>query len=331
MLLAIVSMVATVGFPGEFVAKVNGHVLTETELGLRVTNSLVLVGRRMSRPDLEALFRHEMMYRRGYPRVWVEERLLSDYAASNKIEISEQVMTNFRERAFRNFGKLREKDFNALYKIKGLDRACFDDSIRCEATRKVLRDYWVAECPTNIPSDYVTNTVQWIAEWNRSIPATNALVFAKATNVWEQLKAGADFVATAKRWTELKDELEDDCQWGSVDANFLSDEPELLAALRSMKPGEFTAPIAADGGVLIVRLDENEQDGGFIVSRIFFRLPQLLKPAPDEEIVARFYKKYADALFARRLKALVDAAQIEYFNDETLNFNQENNDNEGEK
>ena len=295
------------------VASVNGHSLTTEELEARAVNIATLschrAGKKKTKSQEKRFEKIISIFRKGYPKIWVEDRVLEDYAAKNGLEASPSQLKQFQNGALRNFGTKGEK-YADLVALEGINVGYWEDQVRADALRHIVERHWAKLYPTNFPSTYADDVIAKMEARNRAMSVTNALVYAKATNVWEKLKAGADFVKTAKENTELKNEVEDDCEWAVVDDKFLSDDPKLYRTLKAMRPGEFSPPVEGDNGLMIVRLDRYEQDNGMAVSRIFFHLPLFLTPAPKDEIVKAATARYAKTLFKDKLAELVAAAKV---------------------
>lgn len=293
------------------VAEVNGHVLRESEVNARATNIAALFLHKTGR--IEGLERIKAAFRKGYAKVWVEDRVLEDAARAANLEIPQKTVEKCRAGAFRNFKAKGDKGYEDLMNLAGFTRSLWEDQVLSEARRIAMREFWVAAEPANLPTNYADKVLADIAKWNENMAKTNVLQFAKATNVWEKLNAGADFVKTARANTEKPDEIEDDCEWGTIDEKFLADEPVLLEMLKKMKVGDYTPPVEADGGILIVRLNALEEDNGYAVSRIFFRKGNTLVPASKPEIVAKALEKHEENLFKRKLDELVAKANAKIF------------------
>ena len=300
-------------------ASVCGRCLTLSELDARARNVAVLFGHKSD--STNGLDRLTEAFKRGYASYWVEDTVLAAAAEAAGVEPATNDIARCRRNAFINFRSKKDRGYEDLLKIEGLDRRYWDDQIRAEALRSTMERYWSEQEPTNLPPDYAAGQVRKMEEWNQVMAETNRIQYAKATNVWERLRGGLDFREAAKKYTELDEEREDDGEWAVVDEKFLSDEPKLLAWLKSAKPGEYSAPISADNGVMIARLDEIAEDEGLAVSRIFFRLGRVLTPAPDEEIVAAAKERYAKELFKRKLAELVRSAKPEFQNNENKEMN----------
>lgn len=298
------------------VASVNGHSLTIGELEARAVNIATLSCHRAQKKGAKSLEKRfekiTSIFRKGYPKIWVEDRVLEDYAAKNGLVVSPSRLKQFQSGALRNFGVKGEK-YVDLLALEGLNVGYWEDQVRAEALRHIVEQHWAKLYPTNLPPTFADDMIAKMEARNRAMTVTNALVYAKATNVWEKLKAGADFVKMVKEFSEIKEEVADDGEWTIVDDKFLSDDPKLLRTLRAMKPGEFSPPVEGDNGLMIARLDRYEPDDGMAVSRIFFHLPLFLTPAPKDEIVKAALTKYAKALFKEKLSELVSAAKATYF------------------
>ena len=290
------------------VAEVNGHVLRESEVNARATNIAALFLHKTGKIDNIEKIKEK--FRSGYAKVWVEDRVLEDAAKADGVEVAPEYVEKCRKAAFRNFKAEGDSSYEDLVNLPGFTRELWEDQVLSEARRKVMKDHWEKMEPANLPTNYADMVIAKIAKWNEDMAKTNALQFVKATNVWEKLRAGADFVKTARVNTEKEDEIEDDCEWGTIDDKFLEDDPALRKQVKSMKVGEFSPPIEGDGGILIVRLDSLEEDDGYTVSRIFFHKGNVLTPAPKKDIVAAAERKYVDELFRRKLGELMAKANV---------------------
>ena len=293
----------------EAVATVGAHRLTAAELDARAGNIVALYRHKMGeKVNTNFLAKVEAMFREGYAKIWTEDRVLEDYAAAQGVAPDPSVVTNLQRGAFQNFRVKSDKTYAAMLAASGVNEAYWQDQVTSEARRVAVRDHWAAAEPLPEPDAAVAAELEKMRVWNERSTLTNALQWAKATNVWNQVKAGGDFVAIGKANTENAEEIEDDCEWAIVDEKFLEDEPALMAHLKTMKVGEISEPIAADNGICIVRLDALEEEGGHRLSRIYIRLARMIEPAPAAEIRAALEKQHADALFVRKLEELVRAA-----------------------
>lgn len=153
----------------------------------------------------------------------------------------------------------------------------------CELAVRALE----SEIDARVSEGELDDGMRRLAEYAQVVSATNALVYARATNVWTELKGGADFAATAARWSE--DDDASSCEWGEFPLAALDDSPELRRMLPGMKPGDISPPVEGDNGLVIVRLrgvDRASDPVRYGLDRIFFRLPEDAPNPTREELAA---------------------------------------------
>ena len=294
------------------VVTVNGVSLRQREVKGRADMMAALHRHRYPQTSENVLQRVRRQYESGYPCYWVEDVVLSQYAASEKLTVSDAVVKKCMQQAFEGLKAKGDRTIDDLMKVPGVCADYLTRQIRAEALRQVVADHFFEQNPTNIPDSYVDEQLANIRDYNARMVLTNAFVYARATNVWNRLKAGEDFVKLVREETEADAERGDNGLWGIFDLADLSKEPELQAALGALKPGEFTPPVEGDNGLMIARLNEVDDSGGLEISRIVFRLPLFYAPAPREKILAAAYDKYRKSLFGRKLKELLKNAVIQY-------------------
>lgn len=297
----------------DVVVSVNGTVLTKSALLARVETIDAL--RRHRHPNLKV--KNETANRlslcRAYVPVFIEQVLLEAWARREGVEIPPATLKSYERRAFHNLRTKADKAFDDLFKIPGVNADELRGQVRGEALRRTISDVLVSRTPTNLPPDFVQRELAEMRAYNEMMVRTNALIYARATNIWIQLRNGADFVATARQFTEIPEEVTDNGEWGTIDDQFLRDDPALLAAVKKLKPGAFTPPVEGDNGLMIAKLDGVTDDGSYELSRIFFRLPLMIDYPTPEELVTTAKRTYAKNLFNDFLDRLKKAAdEIKY-------------------
>lgn len=294
----------------DVVVSVNGVSLTKSALLARVGTMDALRRRRRPNVKVKNETANRLSLCRAYEPVFVEQTLLKEWAKREGVEIPAATLKEYEGRAFRNLRTKADKAFDDLFKVPGVDADELRGQIRGEALRKVVADVLVARNPTNLPPDFAQRELAKMRAYNEMMTRTNALIHARATNVWNRLKAGADFVATARAFTEIPEEVEDNGEWGTLDDQFLADDPALLAAIKNLKPGAFTPPMEGDNGLMIAKLDGRTEDGSYELSRIFFRLPLMIDYPTADEIVATAREKHRKNLFKGLLDNLKKIADV---------------------
>ena len=305
---------------GRPVVSVDGVVLTRGQLDARVALMLKLARRGNPQLSESAYLSLSNQLVTTYPKVFVPRALASRYAARERIEVPPATLQRFRQLALRRVSFLRARSYDAVLKALGDDAGLFDGQVREEALMEAVRTHVIAANPTNLPSDYAAVRLAEIKDYNARMSATNRLIHARANAVWRRLKAGEPFEQMVEAYTELPEERADKGEWGLLDRKLLEDSPALLRAVSAIKPGEFSAPVEGDNGLMIARLDEkNEQNEEYSLSRIYFRLPMYAREAPAEELIAEAQRKHGERVWAETLATWEKQAKIEHFD-----FNSDN-------
>lgn len=289
------------------VASAAGRDLTVREVEARANNIALLMAHREG--STNRMERIRAVFRRGYAKKWVEDVALAAAAEAEKVAPTDAQLETARKNAWANFKAKGDKEYADLLAIPGFNREFWEAEVRSAATREAMKKHWLAKFPPEVPAGYAEGVIAKIQARNAELAVTNQLQFAKATNVWQKIVAGADFVTVAKAETELQEEVEDDCEWAVLDERFLSEEPALHKWVKSAKPGDVSPPIKADGGVLVVRLDRLDGDDGFALSRIYVRLADVRPPAGKAAIEADYCRREGETFFNSKLAELVTAAQ----------------------
>lgn len=298
--------------PSDVVVSIDGTALTKSALLARVGTMDAL--RRHRRPNVKVKDEtaNRLALCRAYVPVFIEQVLLEAWAKRENVEISPTTLKTYERRAFRNLRTKADKAFDDLFKVPGVDADELRGQVRGEALRQVVSDVLVSRTPTNLPPNFAQRELAEMRAYNEMMTQTNALIYARATNVWIQLKNGADFVATARQFTEIPEEVTDNGEWGTLDDQFLRDDPALLAAVKNLKPGAFTPPMEGDNGLMIAKLNGVTDDGAYELSRIFFRLPLMIDYPAPEELVSTAKRTHAKNIFNDLLNRLKKTADVKY-------------------
>ena len=301
------------------VVVVGSHTLTDEMVKSRVALMQTLRLRKNPKMTAQDLGKFREMMTKSYPQFFVANAVQEDYAAKEGLKIPEAHIATNRQTVFRAYRARGEKTYDDMLKNLGESAAELESQVRSEALAAEVKAHFLKLEPPDIKPDYADKEIAKMLEQNRIMALTNTLIFARATNVWEQLRKGGDFAALAEQYTEIAAEKEDKGYWGTFDKDQLSHEPALVRFGRKAKPGEYTAPIEADNGLMILRLNEREKDEAgveqFNFSRIFFLLPEFYLPAPKDAILRAARERYANALYDRKLKGLINAAKPVYRDD----------------
>lgn len=285
--------------------EVCGKRLTVGMLERRVAMMKALQTHRNPKYEKKAMEVYLKKLRVGYPAAFAQNEMLADYARKTEMKIDGELVKKFQERLFKGYSAKGEKNFDELCKNMGEYGDELRSQVQGEVVRQTVLEAYFKAHPTNIPPSYVDEQIANMKLYNENMTKTNALIYARATNVWNQLKIGADFKEMAMTYSTLEDERLSGGQWGSLDVRQLSDDPEIITWCKKLSIGEFSPPIEGDNGLMIMRLDSRNADmTDFEISRIFFELPMFMEPAPRDKILAAAYNEYKRGLFSKLMKNL---------------------------
>ena len=221
-------------------------------------------------------------------------------------------------RAFERRYGVKSKKLRRWHTVDDLKYMLGKNGFRVDAEIRDRIDYATATNdmlktrPVVVTDDQVRARLQEIADYNARALATNAVVFALATNVWRQI-AGKEisFEDAAKRYSE-DEYIADGCAWGLFTKDQLAGEAALMRVLPSLKVGDVTPPVESDGGLAILRLDESDTPENVALSRVFFRLPMYFSEETAAEARAELKRQLERERISETLKDIVRKLKIDY-------------------
>ena len=293
----------------DYIVSVNGHLLTREMLDRKVAMMEKVFMK--ANPDASVKKVREQVgkFRKSYRKLFETDCLFSDYLAAEGVQIPAETVQKFRQLAIRSFKKSGIRTWDDMMSFLGDQAVDFDEQVMVEVRRSCARDHAVSLCPTNLTPAQIEFEFKRIADFNKRADITNAVAHAHATNAWNRLKAGESFETVASEMSELKYERKDKGKWANLDWQQMECDPPLLKYARQLKPGEFSPPIEADNGLMILRVDKKDEKECHM-SRIFFYLPMYCKVPTAEELEARIKMKHADRVFKGVYDRLRTAAEI---------------------
>ena len=298
------------------VLTVNGQKLTKGEL-LSYVDMMVGVqdfAEQNQKMNDEQVAKLRETLAKTFPETWIHNVLMADYAKKEGLSVTEKQLKRFQQKSLQGFPKMRGKRYEAVLAEMGSRGAFFDRLVRAEALDAVVKGHLFSLSPTNVTPAEIANAQTNIIRYNEMMAKTNALVFARANRVWQELKNGADFLQTAMKYSELEEEKADNCEWGTIDTQQFASETNVCAWAVKMKVGEFTPPIEGDNGLMILRLDAKDAEKGeYTFSRIYFQLPLFAEKLTDKEIEDEVKSRHREELFLHKSEQLRQAAKVEFF------------------
>lgn len=298
--------------------RIDGRDLTRKDI---VRNGKVLLILNMNKMRVTAIKQKEWGYLNNYCKNAVRHEIqtaaVANYVKERKLTADTNLVATVVKAFERRYG-IRSKKLKRWHRLDDFRYILGKNASRIDAEIKERVDYelmmrnLLQERKIEVSESDVEERLRQISAYNQRAAATNALVYAEATNVWQQA------VAATNRFEELASKYSQDeyisqgCEWGMFTRDQLRDETALQAYLPKMKVGDLTPPIESDGGLAIVRLDPSDDSGNVTLSRIFFKLPMYCEDEKAEEAKAEILRQRQSRFIRETLDQEIGKLKIEY-------------------
>jgi hypothetical protein len=291
------------------VVRIDGKDLTKSEV-LRDGKVVLLLNMNKARKknvrkrEIKALEK----YCRSAGARQIAKAAVERYMADRNVQIPDGTLARVTRRFESQYGamsrKLRRRHkIDDLKYMLGKNAFRVDEMILETARFEAMTNDVLQSADIAVSDNEVASRLESIKRGNERAAAISQGVFAKATNVWQEIVSGVmTFEDAANKYSE-DEYIKDGCEWGCFNRNQLEGEESLLALLPNLKVGDVTPPIESDGGVAILRKDEDDSDTTYSFSRVFFRLPYFYEEETPEQAQL--------ALRARKGSELVKSAMDE--------------------
>ena len=245
------------------------------------------------------------------PETYRRETALLDWGAKNGVVVNAADIAEYRKGFLRGC-KADNSDFNEFLarNFTKAERSTAESRIKIEATCAKVRKTYLEQNPVVLDNAEVDAFLNRVKNYNVMANATNDIVWATATNIWERIKGGEDFKSIAGDLTEDEAERDESGEWGIYSLGDLEKEDEgaLAMALSTLNVGEVTPPVESDNGIAIVHVDAITDAHGnelsvsgasrpfsakYELSRIYLRLAQTYE-IPDREECEAEIKAYKE-------------------------------------
>lgn len=294
---------------------VNGIKLTKGDLESRVGCQLALLkARGKAIRDVEKARQRLLMTGIGQ---FTGEALLAEIGASGDAPVTAE------ERK----GKLDEfaqrlSNVTNFEAVAGRLTADERKELRAEAGRQILAARGKAVLTKRnykpIAADEVAKRRTYFQNYNRIATATNALIYAQATNVWKRLQSGESFESL---YADLDGKGitvdETPCE---IKASDYADDKTYHAVLTTTSVDVLVPPFEGDNGLLVLKMIDilpadasvGRAEPAYVIQRVFFELPEFWEVQTDEELRADVETIHNREAFEKGWKDLVSAAKVEY-------------------
>lgn len=305
----------------DFVAvRIDGRDLSRKEI-IRAGRAVLLLN--MNKARKTKIRKREVRAVENYCRTAVNREIAKSAVMRYIADRGLTIPTNVLKRATRSFERRygassrklkRSHNLADLKFMLGKDAFRADEMIMEMAAFEVMTNDVISTTKIAVDENAVNSRIEWIRKANMRAAATNAVVFARATNVWQKIIAKElTFEAAAKAYSE-DEYINEGCEWGCFTRDQLEDDPLVLELLPTLKVGDVTAPIESDGGVSILRKDEDDNDKTYSFSRVFFRLPYFYEEETPEQARATILEDRRKELVQQTIRDYSRKLKVEYPN-----------------
>ena len=191
------------------------------------------------------------------------------------------------------------------------ERALAEEIAEREVLCSCVVELLKSEIDISVSGEELDAAMERLSAYADMAAATNALIYARATNVWNEIRRGADFASMAVRWSE--DDDPSSCEWGAFPLVALADSPELQRILPEMSPGDVTPPVEGDNGLVVVRLvdvDRNADPVSYCLDRIFFKLPECVPTISRDELAEEIAEERRRSKLAAILRSVREKTEV---------------------
>ena len=303
---------------GSVVVCIDGQPLTRRDV---VRNGKVMLTLNMNKMRRTKIGKKDWEYLSRYcaeaAKREVGRAAVRRYLADHRLTPDSNVVARLTRAFARRYG-VKSKKLKRWHTVDDLKYMLGTNAFRVDAEIRDRVDYAtvtnaiLAANPVVVTEPMVQKRLKEIADYNARAEATNAVVFARATNVWQKI-VGKEitFEDAAKAYSEDA-YLAYGYEWGLFTREQLSDEAEVLKLLPTLKVGDVTPPVESDGGLAILRMDASDDPDNVAFSRVFFRLPMFYTQETPAEARTALKEELSRELISETLKDVASKLKIEY-------------------
>ena len=298
--------------------RIDGRDITRKDI---IDNGRAAMLLNMNKARKTKIRKREILAVERYCRSAVNRELakaaVAKYVNERGLSVSSNELKRATQKFERQYGvmsrKLRRSHRLADLKYMLKDRAYVADQMIMDmAMFEVMTNDLISTSKTVVTDDMIRRRLEYIDAANFSAAATNAQVFATATNVWRKITSGElTFEDAAQKYSE-DEYIGDGCEWGCFTREQLEDDTAVLELLPTLKTGDITPPVESDGGLAILRKDEDDNPKTYSFSRVFFRLPYFFDKETPEAAREMIAVQMTKDLVQGTIRDYVGKLNVEY-------------------
>lgn len=315
---AVVSNAVSAGVQDFVAVRIDGKDIRRSDV---VRNGRVVLMLNMNKARKTKVKKREISAVERYCKSAVSHELAKAAVARYVSERNLSVSTGALQRATRKFERQygahsrklkRRHNLGDLKYMLGKNAGRADEMILEMARYEVMTNDLISSSCIAVTDAMVAQRIQSVKNSNLRATATNEQVFAFATNVWRKITSGElTFEDAAGKYSQ-DEYINEGCEWGCFTREQLEDDAAVLALLPTLKTGDVTPPVESDGGLAILRKDEDDNPKTFSFSRVFFRLPYFYDEETPDEARRALLKEKETKLVQDTIKDYVGKLKVEY-------------------
>ena len=300
------------------VVRIDGKDITRSDI---VGNGRVVLQLNMNKTRKTKIRQREIRAVERYCRSAVDRELakaaVAKYVGERKLAVSTNVLKRATRKFERQYGAFSKKlrrshKLSDLKYMLGKNAIKADEMIMEMARYEVMTNDLISSTDIVITDEMLNSRVERVKSANLHAAATNAFVFATASNVWRKITSGEmTFEEAATKYSQ-DEYIAEGCEWGCFTRDQLEEDTAVLALLPTLKTGDITPPVESDGGLAILRKDEDDNDKTFSFSRVFFRLPYFFDVETPAEMRKALREEKTAQLVQDTIKSYVGKLKVEY-------------------
>lgn len=241
---------------------------------------------------------------------FVQSRVYSDYLSSCGVTVDQSELDEYKASMAKSY---KAKDFGEIKTgLTDEEVAMLEDQILGLLSVKKAKATIVEKADIHISDEEIDEFIAKVDRMNAISAATNAVVYAHATNVWQKIASQETTFEEAVEDFSEDESPDEGGEWGRFSLENLRDEATLVEWLLKLTPGAVTPPIECDNGLAIIKLLEppTADNPTYRVARVFFRLPLSWEQLTREDALEVLTKRAENAAIKNTFEELASKAGI---------------------
>ena len=241
---------------------------------------------------------------------FVQSRIYSDYLSSCGVTVDQSELDEYKASMAKSY---KLKDFGEIKNgLSEEEVVMLEDQILGLLSVKKAKATIIEKADIHISEGEIDEFIAKVDRMNAISAATNTVVYAHATNVWQKIASQETTFEEAVEDFSEDESLDEGGEWGRFSLENLRDEPILVEWLLKLAPGAISPPIESDNGLAIIKLLEppTADNPTYRIARIFFRLPLSWEQPTREEALEVLTKRAENAAINNTFEELASKAGI---------------------